>query len=246
MSDRPGNNKPSLVEQIDLNADDDITLFTDDEQVLVRTINRTFQQRSRLKGVDYEFTIFNDNQCYQKVTRRHGGKHKFRINLGCLDPQPRREYNLADSWLVFAGICAILTFLLVYAGWIRNPPVRIDRSLLYILTSFSVSACVISLLLAILKTRDTLVLYSKCGRAPVLELINNNPDHKAFTDFLDDLSRRILLSRKNMSESITQMLALELKELRRLRNEGVILDSQYEAAKQRIFKHEAYNPSDAS
>jgi hypothetical protein len=233
------------MEQIDLNADDDITLFTDDEQVVVRHINQTFRQKSRLKGVDYEFTVFNDNQCYQKVTRRHAGKHKFRINLGCLDPQPRREFNLADSWLVMSAICAILGFLLIYAGWIRTPPMNIDRGLLYILTSFSLSASVIALLLALLKTRDRLILYSKCGRAPVLELINNNPSSESFRQFLDDLSRFILLARNNMSESITQMLALELKELRRLRNEGVITDAQYEAAKQRIFKHEAYSAADA-
>ena len=234
------------MEQIDLNADDDITLFTDDEHVVVRDINLSFQQQSRLKGVSYEFTVFNDNQCYQKVTRRYGAKYKFRINLACLDPQPRREFSLADSWLVFAGICAILGLLLVYAGWIREPPVRIDRSLLFGLTGFSITACLITVLFALLKTRDSLILVSKCGRAPVLELINNNPAAGSFGEFIDELSRRILQARNDMPGSMTDKLVLELKELRRLRNEGVISDAQYESAKLRIFKNEAYNPANAS
>ncbi len=232
----------NIVEEIDLNAQEEITLFTDDEHVAVRTIDREFRQESKLKGIVREFTIFNGIQCYQKVTRKHGGKHKFRVNLACLDPEPRRIYNLADNWLIMGAIGLVLSFLLVYLGWFRTPPLQISNSLLYILTSVALSFSIIALLLALLKTRDRLVIYSKCGRAPVLELINNNPNKQQFMEFMDSLSRHILLSRRGISSSPTELLAMELKELRRLRDEHAIKEDQYESAKKRIFRNRAYNP----
>ena len=228
------------MEEIDLTVHEDITLFTDDEQVSVRKVNREFRQHSKLKGVINEFTIFNDNQCYQKVIRKHGGKHKFRVELSYLDPEPRREFNLADSWLVTAAIGAILSFLLIYLGWFHTNAARLDSHLLYALLSISISFSLISFLVALLKTRDRLVIFSKCGRAPVLELINNNPDKDSFLQFTNCLSRHILLSRQNITCSATELLAKELKELRRLKDEGVIPTKQYELSKQKIFSNKAF------
>lgn len=237
----PRNTKP--VDEIDLSASEDITLFTDEEQVTVRNINQEFRQENKLRGIVREFTIFNEMHCYQKVIRKHGGKQKFRVNLSILDPEPRHEYKLADSWLVVAAISAIVGFLLIYLGWFRSGPPLLNQQLLFILTSLSISFCLIALLIAMLKTHDRLIISSKCGRAPVLELMNNNPDKDSFTEFMDSLSRHILLSRRNISSSPTELLAMELKELRRLKHENVINGDDYEKAKKRIFRNRAFNPN---
>lgn len=234
------------MEEIDLTTEEDITLFTDDERVSVNKVNREFRQESKLKGLINEFTIFNDNQCYQKVIKKHGGRHKFRVNLSYLDPEPRRERKLADSWLVTAAISAILAFLLIYLGWFSDNSAGLHTQLLYILLCTTVSFSCIAFMIAILKTRDRLVIYSKCGRAPVLQLINNNPDRESFLKFMNCLSRHILLSRKNISCSATELLAMELKELRRLKDEGVINGSQYDISKQRIFSNKAFVADNAS
>lgn len=226
------------MEEIDLSHQEDITLFTDDEHVVVKKVNLEFTQHSKLKGEVREFTLFNDVHCYQKVAKKHRGKQKFRVNLSYLDPMPKREYTLADNWLIMSAIAAVVSFMLIYAGWFSDR--QFDPHLLTILTSLTITFCLLALLIAILKTEDRLIIFSKCGRAPILEMLNNNPDHDSFLEFSDSLSRHILLANQKNPASQTERLALELKELRRLKDENVIPELQYERAKKRIFKNKAY------
>lgn len=226
------------MEEIDFSHQEDITLFTDEEHVNVVKINFEFTQYNKLKGEEREFTIFNDIQCYQKVTRKHRGKQKFRVNLSNLDPMPERDFVLADNWLMIAAVSAIVSFMLVYVGWFSS--MKIDTNVITILASLSITFCLLSVLVAVLKTQDRLILYSRCGRAPILEMMNNVPDRQTFLEFSDNLSRQILLAGQSSSASPTERLALELKELRRLRNELVITPTQYDRAKRKIFKNKAF------
>lgn len=226
------------MEEIDLSHQEDITLFTDEEHVIVKKINLEFVQQSKLKGEYREFTIFNDIHCYQKVEKKHRGKQKFRVNLTYLDPMPKREFVLAESWMVIAAISAVVSFMLIYVGWFSE--LNVNSHIVFILTSLSVTFCLLSLLIAVLKTQDRLILFSRCGRAPILEMMHDNPDHETFQKFADSLSRHILLACQNSSVSPKERLALELKELRRLKNESVIPHAQYERAKRRIFNNKAY------
>lgn len=226
------------VEEIDLSQQDDITLFTDDEHVIVKQVNFEFVQRSKMKGEVREFTVFNDIHCYQKVTRKHRGKQKFRVNLAYMDPMPKREFILADSWLFVAAISAVVSFMLIYVGWFSE--MQVNSNLMFILTSLSITFCLLAVLVALLKTQDRLIMFSRFGRAPILEFINNNPDHESFQQFSDQLSRQILLASQRNPASPKEILAQELKELRRLRNESVIPALQYERAKKQIFRNKAF------
>lgn len=226
------------MEEIDLTAHEDITLFTDEEQVELDHVNEEFRQESKLKGIVREFTLFNDIHCYQSVTRKHGGKHKFRVNLTYLDSKPRRFYNLASGWLITAGISAILSFLLVYLGWYSG--MQVNQSIAIILTTLSATFSFIALLLALLKTQDRVIYYSRFGHIPILELINNSPNRQAFSSFVQTLSSQIIQARQKSQLDTTARLTMELKELRRLKDEGVIPDTHYEQGKKRIFRNQAF------
>lgn len=226
------------MEEIDLTAQDEITLFTDEEQVKVDHVNEEFHQESKLKGIIREFTVFNDSQCYQSVTRKHGGKVKFRVNLTYLDSKPRRFFTLATGWLVTAIICSILSFLLIYLGWFSE--IRLNPGVVMIMTALSITLSVIALLFALLKTQDRVIYYSRFGHIPILELINNKPNRQAFSTFMDFLSAQIIQARQNSHLDTTERLTMELKELRRLKDEGVIPESHYEQAKKRIFRNQAF------
>jgi hypothetical protein len=231
------------MEEINLSTNDDITLFTDEEQVAVDNINQKFTQQSKLKGLVREFTIFNDIQCYQTVKLKHGGKHKFRINLSHLDPKPKRDFVLADNWLITAVISAILSFLLIYIGWFSA--MQVDQHIFIIITALCISFCFIAFLFAMLKTQDRFLYYSQCGRAPILELINNNPDHESFTEFINLLSSHVIKAQSSADLNPTEKLVMELKELRRLKDETVIPESDYEQAKQKIFRNKAFSSQDS-
>lgn len=227
------------MERIDLASIDDITDFTDEEHIQVKKVNHQFRQESKLKGETREFTIFNDIQCYQKVKRKHAGKHKFRINLTFLDPHPKRDFIVADNWLIIAAISAVFSFLLVYVNWFSQ--IKLSQTILSIMTVLSLSFCFIAFLIALLKTRDRIVLFSRYGNAPILEFINNNPDSQAFDEFMNNIRDHILQAQAGSRINTTDRLKLELKELRRLKSETVIDDTSYEQAKHKILKNSAFN-----
>ncbi len=226
------------MEEIDLSTSEDITLFTDEEQVAVKTINHEFSQESKLKGVVREFTIFNDIQCYQSVKRKHGGKHKFRVNLTHLNPKPKRDFILAEGWLITAAISTVLSFMLVYIGWFSS--LQFNHQAVFIITALTISFSVIAFLITLLKTQDRIRLFSNCGCAPILELMNNKPDRESFAAFMELLSSHIIKAQHSADLSATERLVLELKELRRLKDESVITEAVYEQAKQKIFKNKAF------
>ena len=227
------------MEQINLSAAEDITEFTDDEHIAVKKINHQFQQKNKLKGIELEFTIFNDIQCYQMTKKKHAGKHKFRINLTYLNPQSERFFSLADNWLITAGVSSILSLLLVYAGWFSN--MQLNMTLIPIVTVLTGSFSLIAIMMALLKTNDRVIFYSNHGHAPILELINNKPNKEAFQAFINTLNDQILQAQHFSHLCTTDLLKLELKELRRLKHEKVISEVLYEKAKHRIFKNSAFN-----
>ena len=232
------NSSVNTMEEINYSAAEDITLFTDEEQVKVNKINEEFSQSSSLKGLQYRFTLFNDNQCYQHKERKHGGKFKFRINLGYLDPKPVHRFQLAESWLIGTAILAIVSLLMVYLNWFR--PGTINSSLGMTLTIAAVTLCLLSLLLTILKSGNRVYFYSQFGRASILELLNANPDKKSFNNFMQTLSQFIISAQASARLDRTEQLAQELKELRRLKDEMVISRQDYERAKKRIFRNKAF------
>lgn len=227
------------MDEIDLTAAEDITLFTDEEQVEVQTVDRVFDQQSKLRGLDYQFTIFNDIQCYQQVKRKHGRKQKFRIDLSYLDPKPVLRFRLAEGWLFTTAILAVISFILIYIGWFKSA-MSFQSDLLLIISIASITLTLMSLMIAILKTDNRMIFYSQFGRVPILEPLNKNPDKKSFTDFMQELSSHIISAQSKGRMDKTERLTRELKELRRLMNEEVITEQNYENAKKRIFSNKAF------
>ena len=226
------------MEEVNLNTDEEITLFTDEEQVSVKKINQEFTQHSSLKGLSYRFTIFNDNQCYQHIQRRHGGKQKFRINLTYLDPKPVHRTHMAESWLIGSAIFAIISMMLIYLNWFKDTTG--SSSLGTTLSIIFVTLSLTSFLFGLFKAEDRIFFYSQYGRTRVLELINKNPDKASFEDFMQSLSSHIISAQHKARLDKTQRLTQELKELRRLKDETVISEQKYEQAKQRIFRNKAF------
>ncbi len=229
------------MESIDLSSNEDITQFTDEEQVDVNQINQEFVQENKLKGEAREFTIFNDSQCYQSVRLKHGGKYKFRANLTYLNAKPKRSFDLAEGWLITAAITAIFSFLLVYLRWFSQ--IQMDNQILTMALSLSITFTLIAFMVGLLKTRDRILFYSKFGHVPVLELMNYKPDRESFKQFIDQLSSYIIKAQHAADLSATDALVMELKELRRLKDETVIAESQYEQAKKKILQNKAFTSS---
>lgn len=228
----------NIMDELELTIEEDITLFTDEEHVIVKEVNEEFTQRSNLKGLTYVFTIFNDIQCYQFAQSKHGGKKKFRVNLTYLDPKPIRRFKLAENWLISAAIFSIISLMLIYLVKTSKGP--FDSSLLITLSILSVTVTLSSFLIALFKSEDRMIFYSQYGRAPILEMMNKNPDKKAFSKFMHSLSQHIISAQTAAGLDKTTRLVQELKEVRRLKDESVITEGKYERAKKLIFRNKAF------
>lgn len=209
-----------------------------DDEVTINKVNREFHQESKLKGVVREFTIFNDIYCIQMVKKKHGKEQKFRVNLTYLNPEPQRIFILAKRWLLTAFFSIGLSAVIIYLGWFSN--LQIDQSLLWILTSLIVSFSFIAFLITSLRTSNKIILYSRHGHAPILELLNKNPDRESFFDFINELQKTIVNAQQRSQLKATDQLTLELKELRRLKDEKMLVEKEYEKAKKNIFGNSAF------
>ncbi|MFT5220490.1 MAG: hypothetical protein ACI822_001357 [Gammaproteobacteria bacterium] len=221
--------------EINLESDDDDTLFSDQEQVSVDHINFEFEQTSKIQGKYRKMTVFNDNHCYQAIKNKHQRKFKYRIDLAYLDPKPLRKRFIDWKWLCASVVFMLLGILLLVNGWISASSVPS----MVVLIAISVIA-LMTLLAFFHQSYDRVYFRSQYGRVRLIELINSNPDKATFRNFLTKFIVQINKSKTAKKVNQNKFLSRELQELRRLKNETAVSEREYESAKVRIFKHEAF------
>jgi hypothetical protein len=223
-------------DEIDLQpVDDEITQFSDDEKVPVEHVNFEFEQSHKLRGMYRKLTFFNDTQCYQKIKIKHRRKYKFRLNLAYLDPRPFRLRHIVWKWL-YASIalwCGAAAF--VVTEWFDSSSVISLGIIVGVIV-----AALLTLLTFFYLSHDTVYFRSQFGKIRLFELANNNPNKDDFREFINKIVVQINKSKAAKGMNQSQLLAAELKELRRLKDESIVPDENYEKAKRLIFKHEAF------
>ena len=227
-------------DEIDLQPiEDEITHFSDDEEIPVEHINFEFEQSHKLHGMYRKLTIFNDTQCYQSIKNKHRRKYKFRLNLAHLDPRPFRLRNIVWKWLyaslaLWCGAAAI-----VFSGWFDTSSV-ISMG---VFAGVTVGA-LLTLLTFFYLSHDTVYFRSQFGKIRLFELANNNPGKDDFRDFINKIVVQINKSKAAKGMNQSQLLAAELKELRRLKDEKIVPEESYEKAKRLMFKHGAFKSAE--
>ncbi|MDH3763086.1 MAG: hypothetical protein OEU50_19085 [Gammaproteobacteria bacterium] len=227
-------------DEIDLEPiEDDTTNFSDNEKIPVEHVNFEFEQRNKLHGLYRKITIFNDTHCYQSVKNKHQRKYKYRIDIAYLDPRPFRNRVKEWKWLYASITLLLLDIVLYFAGWLDTSSINFLGLFLGVLV-----VSVMSLLAFFYYSRDRVFFRSQYGKIKLIELINNNPDNDSFRSFVNKFVMQIKKSKtaKNMNQ--TKLLARELQELRRLKDETVIPVDSYEKAKRLIFKHQAFSATE--
>jgi hypothetical protein len=226
----------AVAAEIDLQpVGDEITQFSDNEEIPVDHINFEFEQSHKLQGMLRQLSVFNDSQCYQSIKNKHRRKYKFRLDLAYLDPRPFRLRNIVWKWLYASLALWVLAGVFVLAGWF-------DQSSIASLGSFTgiIVIALLNLLTFFYLSHDTVYFRSQFGKIRLFELANNNPDTESFRGFVNQIVVQINKSKaaKNMDQS--QLLAAELKELRRLKEEKIVPEESYQKARLQIFKHAAF------
>jgi len=221
--------------------EDDITEITlssefdDDEHLKPERINIVYVQEQKFKGVRRTFKIFNESQLYYTVKSfRHKDNKKHRVNLSYVNIHPERECTVAWRWLSTTLATIVWSMLLLYAGLFTQFKADYIVIVGVLLGTFSV----ISILIFYYRTQDKLIYRSFIGNIPLFEVSNHKPGNREFDSFMEKLRQHIKLSQAKLS--MHQRLVGELKDLRRIRDEGTISNEHYESARNTIFKHEAF------
>lgn len=229
MSDKAGQVVQGITE-ITLSSD-----FDDDDHLKPERINTEYVQEQRFKGVRRRFKIFNDTQLYYSLKSfKHKDNKQHRINLSYVNARPERDCVVAWKWLSTAIATIVWSMLLVYVGIFTQYKADFIVIVGVLLGTFSMLA----IMVFYYQTQDKLIYKSFVADIPLFEVTNHKPGNKEFDTFMITLRKHIEQGQASMN--MHQRLVGELKDLRRIRDEGTISNEQYESARTVIFKHEAY------
>ena len=228
------------MENIDLNSLDEETLFTDGEQVVLDKVNFEFEQANKVRGVYRKMTVFNGNHCYQSIQNKHKRKYRYRVDISYLNPHPYREHNIATKWLYLSAVFLAASIALIYIGWFSELFATTPGVYYSTFAVVCVSATLLSLLLFWHNSYDKVIFRTQFGNIKLIELINRYPNKVEFRRFIGRFILQINRARVSKKFTTSKFLARELREIRRLRDETVVTEHEYQAAKSIIFQHSSF------
>lgn len=231
------------MEQIDITSPDDDTLFTDEEHVAVESIDFQFEQSSKVRGIYRKLMIFNGNHCYQSIKKKHKRKYKYRIDIAYLSPRPYRVHNIAWKYLYAALGGTVVSAIMIYIGWFSGLFNSNPGSYFTTAAIISLASTLILFLLFAHNSYDKVLFKSQIAGVDLIELLNQYPNKKVFRAFVGKFLVQIKKARAMKKLTPAKFLTSELKELRRLRDETVITEAQYEQGKKKILSHSAFKNS---
>ncbi len=196
-----------------------------------KQINRVLVQEFRFKGEVRRFEIYNDKFVRINIHNVFGDK-TYHLNMGMLEPWPILHRRISWRWLLgtsFFGLATLILGIYLYL----HPDNETIGQLIPFITLFLVLALA-ALLMFLYSSPHVMEFRSRYGNCALIGLLKNRPDKQEFRHFVDELKTRILAASQVVTFNKKQMLEIELKELRRLTDEGVLLEHEYLRARQRV------------
>jgi hypothetical protein len=198
-----------------------------------KTHNSSLHQESNARGEKRSFEIYNDK--FIKVTTNNLiKKRSHHLNLSMLAPWPVRHRKISWQWLL-----AVLYFSLTtsaYTGYLFyfQESAKLERLLPFIVVFLLLSLA--AFLKFLYQSPNVTEFKTRYGNCVVLSLLYNKPNKKEFKQFIEEIKLRSLSASQAVTIDKSLMLTIEMNELRRLRNEGVISQHHYADAKARIIQ----------
>jgi len=202
------------------------------EKIELNQVTLELLQTAEWKELQQLFRIF-DNK-FLNINVKNGKKTtSYNIHLSLLDADPVRKRSFKLRYLLLA--CALfavagLTYRLIQLGTLG-----FSHPYLYALPILAITAGVIAVVYCIRQYQHALLFYSNHGRVPLVRLLYNSPAKKNFKHFTAVLINCVHAVKEGGFYNEQQVLAAELSEHRRLRDEGVFSNEVYESAKNNIM-----------
>ena len=196
-----------------------------------KNTNSTLVQKSKAKSETRQFEIFNE-KFIQVTTSNLIEEKSFNINLGLLEPWPVRHRNISIAWL-----SAVLYFAISTIIYIFYLTANLDNNLLgklVPLIAVFILLTIASLIMFNYRSPNVTEFRSRYAGCVLISFLYNKPSAEVFDKFIDQMRARILTASQNIRMDKRRMLVIELKELDKLRKEGILNDHQIKQAHQRV------------
>ena len=194
-------------------------------------VNRVMVQESRFKGEVRRFEIYNDKFIKINIRNVFGDK-TYHVNMGMLEPWPTLHRRISWRWLLGLSYFGLAT--LIYGIYLYLHPDNETIGQLIPFITLLLLLALAALLMFLYSSPNVMEFRSRYGNCPLIGLLKNNPNKQEFRHFSDELKTRVLAASQVVTFNKKQMLEIELKELRRLTDEGILLEQEYQQAKERV------------
>ena len=198
-----------------------------------KTHNSSLHQESSARGEKRVFEIYNNK--FIKVTSSSLiSNNSYHLNLSMLAPWPIRHRKFSWQWLLAVLYFSIATMAYTAYIFYFQESGKLERLLPFVVIFLLLSLA--AFLMFLYQSPNVIEFKSRYGNCGVLSLLYNKPNKKEFKDFIEEIKLRSLSASQVVTMDKRQMLDIEMNELRRLRNEGVITQHHYADAKARIIQ----------
>lgn len=192
-------------------------------------------QTNPLKGSVREYQFYTYKHLLVNfIEKKNARAKKFRINLACLSSEPEHSKIIVWKWLYYALAAGALAILCLFLA--ISQTAKLEYCI--IAGTITLTTALICVLIFIYLMRDEYVFKGRFGNAKLFFLENKKPNLSAFNIFFIGLQQNI--DKTQSSIAVKDSLVNELKMCRHLKDNGIIDDKIYTAARTAIFKHEQY------
>lgn len=193
-------------------------------------INATLQQYSRVEP-PRELQIV-DGKEIRIIIGTPPKQKSYSVQLLALADKSQIRLNIAWGWLWLLIGC-----LIALAGyWV----VRATSGFTLATYEFSYVAGfsltgILAAVMFVLKLARKRVFVSRLARVKLFDILIGNPNHRAYKSFLAQINQSLQEARQFWNLKREHQVAGEMRMLRRLAEEGVIRQGDYEKAKKKLF-----------
>ena len=192
-------------------------------------------QENTLKGTVREYQIYASKYLLLSfIEGKKAAEKKFRINLTYISPEPEHKKVIVWNWLYGALAAAVLFGLFILFA--VKEVINLEYCLLGGAISLTIAA--ICTLIFIYLMRDEYIFKSQFGNIDLFLIDNGKPNQKDFDQFFIVLQQ--IMDKSQSEMSVANRLVDELKMCRRLKDEMIIDEPAYTAARTAIFKNKQY------
>jgi len=192
-------------------------------------INATLQQQSKA-GPPRELQIV-DGKEIKIIIGSSPRQQTYSVQLLALADKSHIRLHIAWRWLVLLVVSTV-----ALSGYWFAPSVlaKLGTFEFSYVASFSLMA-ILSLVMFVLKLSRKRVFVSRLTGVRLFDILIGNPNHRAYKAFLKNINQSLNNARQFWNLKPEHQIAGEMRMLRRLAEERIIRQSEYEKAKKKLF-----------